>query len=492
MHKAVRYVLLTLGGVGILALMVLSFFRPLWVDPSVIMVEMERLAEGYVPYRTMHLNYPPFWFYLMIGLKTLFHIPYGCYVFYLAIHYLFCIGSAFCVYGISREFGVSKWLSLAAAWFFLFISMWLWGDCVIYDIPTAFWGLLASYLVLKFKERKPVLFVIFGFVCALSFLTKQFGAGFLPLAIWLIITSSTDNKILRSGFFCIGYLIPIAICLLIWGSDFINSTLLNGYGGSSIREIAGDQTTNVGRYLRGLFFVCTRFPMIILAVLILPLSLKSDKWKQILFCLFGIGGFALQFCFITLNSLTISGKALHYLLLLAPFIAILTALLATSGKKIFNVLLICCLAVTCLFSAYKLVRWTIPEYFNKEDVQNQKMLTEAVNSIVGASETAWVVDGDLEFLYYTANLKPAVMEEVAYSTGFFEMTAEKAKKEIKQVDYVIQFDWEGPSEYWRNYYDAEVQSYVESFPKTKIGERNGSDVVVYSMKGNQSDDSNSK
>ena len=485
MSKTVRIILLSLGGISIFALIVLSFFRPLWVDPSVILVEMERIAEGYVPYQTMHLNYPPFWFYLMVGLKKLFHIPYGCYKFYLAIHYLFSIGCAYCVYEISKEFGVSKWISLASAWFFLFISMWLWGDCVLFEIPSVFWGLLACILVLKCKDERPVWFIVFGFVCTLSFLTKQYGAGFLPLALWLIITSSSGNKVYRSGLFILGYVIPIAVCLLIWGSDFVSSTILNGYGGNNLRIIAGDQTTNIGRYIRGLFFVCTRFPMIPLAVLMLPLAIKSDRWKQTLFCLFGIGGFALQFCFLWLDSFTISGKALHYLLYLAPFIAILISLLTSFEDGRYRVLLVCCIAVTCLFSAYKLVRGTIPEYFDKEEVRYQQTLANSVKEIVGDTETAWVVDGDLEFLYYKANLKPAVMDTVAYSTGFFEITAEKAKKEVKLVDYVIQFDWEGPSEFWRNYYDSEVQSYVESFPKIKIGERNGSDVVVYCLKGNR-------
>ena len=485
MSNKFKYFLLALGGISILTLIVLSFFRPLWVDPSVILVEMERIAEGYVPYKSMHLNYPPFWFYLMVVLKKLFHVPYGCYKFYLVIHYLFSFGCAYCVYGLSKEFGLSKWLSFAASWLFLFFSMWLWGDCVIFDIPTAFWGLLACLLVLKFKTRRSVLFIIFGFVCALSFLTKQYGAGFLPLALWLIIMFSPEKQIQRSGYFIIGYLIPVAICLFIWGGDFVNSTLLNGYGGSNFRELAGDQSTNIGRYIRGLFFVCTRFPMIPLAVLILPYSLKQDKWKQILFCLFGIFGFALQFCFLWIDSFTIFGNALHYLLLLVPFIALLISILASLDNKYITVGLICCLAITFLFSTYKLARRSIPEYFNQKDAQSQMILTNKVEQIVGKTETAWVVDGDLEFLYYTVNLKPALMEIVAYSTGFYEMTAEKAKLEIKQVDYVIQYDWEGPSEYWRNYYDAEVQSYVESFPKIKIGERNGSDVVVYCLKGNR-------
>ena len=485
MSKTVRYILLVLGGISVLVLMAMSFFRPLWVDPSVILVEMERIAEGYVPYKTMHLNYPPFWFYLMVGLKKLFHIPYGCYIFYLAIHYLFSIGCAYCVYGISKEFGASKWISLAAAWFFLFISMWLWGDCVIFDIPTAFWGMLTCLLALKYKDGKPILFILLGIICSLSFLTKQYGAGFFPLVLWIIIVYSTDRIILRSSFFIIGYLIPVAICLFIWGIDIVKSTLLNGYGGSSFRELAGDQTTNIGRYIRGMFFVCTRFPIVPLAVFSVPYSLKINKWRQTLFCLFGIGGFAMQFCFLWLDSFTISGNALHYLLLLAPFIAILISVMATTSNKVLNVLFICCLSITCLFSLYKLTRRSIPEYFNHKDAYSQKVLTENVRQIIGENETAWVVDGDLEFLYYKANLKPAVMDVVAYSTGFYEITVEKAKLETKQVDYVIQYDWEGPSEYWRNYYDSEVQSYVESFPKIKIGERDGSDVVVYCLKGNR-------
>ena len=487
MSKTVRYILLALGGISILVLVALSFFRPLWVDPSVILVEMERIAEGYVPYRTMHLNYPPFWFYLMVGLKRLFHVPFGNYHFYLVVHYLFSFGCAYCIYGISKEFGVSKWLSLATVWFFLFISIWLWGDCVIFEIPTAFWGLLACLLTLKYKDKKAALFILFGFICALSFLTKQFGAGFFPLVLWLLVTSKTDKTIRKSIYYTLGYIIPIAICLIIWGGDFVNSTILNGYGGSSFREMTGDQTTNIGRYIRGMFFLCTRFPMIPLSVLYIPIALKHNRWKQLLFCLFGIGGFALQFCFMTVGSLTISGKSLHYFLLLAPFIALLTAVLASFGKSVHKVLLICCFTVTCLFSAYKVIRWSIPDYLNDSERNNQQMLADTVKKIVGETDTAWVVDGDIEFLYYKANLTPAVMDKVGYSTGVFELTAAKAKMEVEQVDYVIVYDWAGSSESWRNYYDDEVKSYVESFPKTRLGERNGSDVVIYCMKGNRND-----
>lgn len=489
MSKTVKYILLALGVTSILALVLLSFFRPLWLDPSIILVEMERIAEGYIPYKTMHLNYPPLLFYLMAGLKKLFNVPYGCYQFYLAIHYLFSFGCAYCVYGISKEFGAAKWLSLAAAWFFLILSIWLWGDCVLFEIPTAFWGLLACFLVLRFKENNPLSFIFVGLICALSFLTKQFGAGFFPLGLWLVFTFSSDKKVTRSGLFTLGYLIPILVCLLIWGREFISSTILNGYGNSSTRELIGDQTTAIGRYIMGMIYVCTRFPMIPLAVLLLPKAFKEDKWKQTLFCLFGIGGFSLQFAFTIVKSISIPGDVLHYLLLLAPFIPILTSVLASMKGKLYNGLLLVCCTISLLFSTYKLVRWSIPEYFNKDEIMIQQRLSDAVSKYVYKAETAWIVDVDLEFLYYSGNLRPAVMDVVGYSTSFFEMTAEKAKMEMRKVDYVILYDLEGPSGIWRIYYDPEVQSYVEAFPKIKIGEYHGIDVVLYDLKKNRADGS---
>ena len=77
----------------------------LHVDEPILLVEMERIAEGYVPYVDMHLNYPPLWFYLMAGFKHLFHIPYGNYFFYHLIHYIFVIADAILIAGICRKMG---------------------------------------------------------------------------------------------------------------------------------------------------------------------------------------------------------------------------------------------------------------------------------------------------------------------------------------------------------------------------------------------------
>ena len=78
-NKIFWWVLGTLGVLSVLVLIIGSFFRSINVDEAVLLVEMERIAEGYVPYKTMHLNYPPLWFYINVALKSLFHIPYGCY-----------------------------------------------------------------------------------------------------------------------------------------------------------------------------------------------------------------------------------------------------------------------------------------------------------------------------------------------------------------------------------------------------------------------------
>lgn len=125
MSKPLKWTLASAGIISVLLPLILSFWKAVWVDPAVILVEMERIAEGYVPYQTMHLNYPPLWFYMMVGLKKLFGIPYGCYNFYLSVHYVFLFSCACFVYGISREFGTRKYASVLASWLTWHLLLWL-------------------------------------------------------------------------------------------------------------------------------------------------------------------------------------------------------------------------------------------------------------------------------------------------------------------------------------------------------------------------------
>ena len=192
-----KYLLWILGALGILSILVLiigSFFNRIDVDSAIILVEMERIAERYIPYKTMHLNYPPLWFYVNVALKWLFHIPYGCYPFYLVVHWLYAIGCAISLFYISKRFGANKIISAFVAWLFFIVTHWPQGNTILFEIPSIFWGLLSISLFLKWRDSHPALQIIVGILTACSFLTKQFGAGFLLLVLWLIITSTSSIK----------------------------------------------------------------------------------------------------------------------------------------------------------------------------------------------------------------------------------------------------------------------------------------------------------
>ena len=107
-NKFVKWTLGVLGVLSVLVLIVGSFFNSMDVDSAIILVEMERIYDGYIPYKTLHLNYPPLWFYINIALKWLFHVPYGCYPFYLAVHWMYAIGCASCLFYISHKWDASK------------------------------------------------------------------------------------------------------------------------------------------------------------------------------------------------------------------------------------------------------------------------------------------------------------------------------------------------------------------------------------------------
>ena len=145
----------------------------LHVDEPILLVEMERIAEGYIPYIDMHLNYPPLWFYIMAGLKHLFHIPYGNYSFYHFIHYIFVIANAILIAGICRRNRFSHLISWFSAWLFLIVSHWMSGNAILFEMPSIFFGLLAIWLVFQQKQNVYMYFLI-GIITACSFLIKQF------------------------------------------------------------------------------------------------------------------------------------------------------------------------------------------------------------------------------------------------------------------------------------------------------------------------------
>ena len=471
------YVKWSLGILGVLSVLVLivgSFFNSMDVDSAIILVEMERIAEGYIPYMTLHLNYPPLWFYINVALKWLFHVPYGCYPFYLAVHWLYAIGCASCLYYISRKWGADKYLSCFIAWLFFIVSHWPQGNEVLFEIPSVFWGLLSISLFLKWEESNPAWQIVVGVLACCSFLTKQFGAGFLLLVLWLIILSLNTNKWKQVGFYLLGYSLPLVICFAYWGTDIYQSILFNGYGTDALDAYWGRDISLKTKMIRIwenlLHFINRLTPIVYVSIAVLPLIFKQGKWREALFCFFGIGGFLLQFFFV-------HGGNGHYNLYMIPFALLLIPIVCTLDLNKYvrhaAYAVIGWTAFLGIYSAYHNRVWKIYLHNGKQAYEHQWKMGKRVMEIVQDDETVFIPHGGICYLYYTANLYPSCMAEIGYGVGPMEVDIEHAAKWIANTDYVLHFTRKMMYDLYQGqdfeyFYNDSIQQYVDQFPSDTL------------------------
>ena len=221
-------------------------------------------------------------------------------------------------------------------------------------------------------------------------------------------------------------------------------------------------------------FDCLNYsvPFVYVAIILLPAIFKQNKWREALFCLFGLGGFLLQFLFV------LGGH--WYLLYLIPFALLLIPIMLTLDlQKYIRGVVWAAIALTVafgLYTAYYNRVWKIYMHGGKQEYENQWKMGEQISNIVQEGETVFILHA--YFVYYTANLYPSCMAEIGYGMGPMEMTIEKTAKCVSEADYVLHFthqfqcsqfpeSWKGKDlEY---YYTDSIQQYVDQFPSDTFG-----------------------
>lgn len=477
-----KWIIRTLYLIGILLVVgpvYYSFKSAIWLDPAIIMTEMESVAKGYIPYKTMHLNYPPLFFYMMVGLKKLFGIPYGFYNFYLFFNYLFLIGSAVCLDVIGRQFSGKKILSDFSAWLYVLVMLKLGADSVMFAVPSVFFGLLSCMLCLLLKEKQPIFFIIIGMIAVCSFLIKQFGAGYFALVLYLIFCFCDKKKWEKSLCFCLGYVIPIVIVLIVFGWEFVESTLLNGYG-TTTSALKGEDVSIGFKIARikeySVQSIIHSFMIVVSAICLLPIFYEQMKWKEILFCFCGFAGFCMQYYFCG------SGHP-HYRQYMAPFAILMIPIMTMLDfKKNYVAIVICFVG---LFSTmYKPIRNSL-KFSLKKPMQHycemgriyQQKQADEICKYVEEGSSIWIANTELLHFYYFTDMATPNMKQVGYSAGPWEITVESATLQVKSADYVLCTPKGGWSDDF-DYYLKPLRPYVEGFYCDTLAD----DMLLYDMR----------
>lgn len=426
-------------------------------DSAYYLSMVERILEGYVPYKTLNLGYTPLWFYITAGIKYILQIPNGVYEPFLFIHYLYQIGCAYFIFKLGKEFKIKSIISIFSAFLFILMTHWLNGNAVLLEMPSMFFGLMSCYFVLKYQDKSILNYWWIGFICSGAFLCKQFGFGFLPLVLYLILFVNKDNKLNKSISLFLGYSISIIICFIIWGEDFI-PLIFSKYGTTSA-EAAGYDISLSAKLMQiisnCLYHIKRINPTICLSFLFIPFFIKENKWKEYLFCLCGFFGFMLQFYFVK--------GGLHYQLYTIPFsIMIIALLLSLQTKRWQKTCILFFLGITLVLSLYSTYNNRVYKLYIKSNKRQEQLnCSQWLIKQVEEDKKLFIVHGGLFYNYYQTGIMPGNMSTIGYSFGPLGLDEEKCRTQIDSADYILRFTKDYPYE---SYFTSNLKEKCEQMP----------------------------
>lgn len=443
---------------------------PMDSDDSYYLSIMERIAEGKLLYRDVSTGYTPLWFYMMAGFKWLFHIPVGCIEAYRTFHFVMQLLCAFFLFKIIKCFGINWRIAYFCAWLLVMTSHWIQGNCLILEIPTVMFGLLAIWLIMARTKSEVLSFFVAGLAASCSFLCKQYGFGFFFLCLFLMLFWRKSNAKMVLVF-VLGFLIPVLVCLAIWGHLIIAKTLLNGYGTTIDKSYGRGADYKINNMLSGCRLLFRRVvPALPVTLLFIPLIVREKKTIMAVFGWLGVLGFLLQYWF---------HFEPHYVLIILPFAMILFALvisLLPKARKILRVLFLVVLLAEVSYSVYADYHNRIGKlYLHPEYQQKMKSLSEEVKKRIPEGATLYIPNGGLYFVYYQTNITPPNLSTMGYSYGGAGFTVEEAYKQVEAADYVLSFDWEQAEPYFTKELKEFVYSHEEIYADTAW------DAVIHDM-----------
>lgn len=299
------------------------------------------LMDGKVPFLDFHLGYTPLSFYIMCIPFSIFGVSFTT---ALAVLYLFHIINAFWVYKICCQYSENQWLSVFTAGLSLMLCLICDGGSYVLEPFVLFFGLPAIY-ILKTESIKKIL--LSGFLCFCAFWCKQYGLGFICLAMsFLCLYHSIGMPLIgKLIYLLLGFVAGVVIFVTLFRIKGVDPLVMLSLSGGDYRREGMQGFIDAWRTL----FIIT--PLLILPIILVVTGLKEIRKHSLLYISFcGVFGFMLQ-CYVRFYG--------HYMILVMPFcvlmlFACVKAFPSLRYRNIFFILL--------------LLAPVIPTYFTIKDI----------------------------------------------------------------------------------------------------------------------------
>lgn len=394
-----HYAFLTIATIYILAHYIMCADSVLInADASYYVGVTRLLMEGKTPFVDFALSYSPLSFYLMCIPFSIWGPSFNCAIIVL---YFVHVVNAFLVYLILHKTSHSKKTAWLGALLFLLYSYVFEG--FIYELEpfVVLFGLIAL-LLLQNKSTISSLFV--GVCCACSFFCKQYGLGFVVLAIIYIILKEKHSKSR------INAIIVLLLGFLFFSIFFVTCLVIQGVEPLQMLSLSGSDYERNG--IRGLlaasYYLIRKLSPLIVAIAVSLLYhkrvIKDYFW---IISILGIAGFMLP-CYVRFYK--------HYLLLVLPFIIfVVIHSFHFIEKDIYKKLFVVWIFLSSLIPSCSM--HTIYQELSSFR-KNQVLVSKEIANYIPKGETNVFLSLNALYLSLTNSYTPPLLPQYGLSNGF--------------------------------------------------------------------------
>lgn len=358
------------------------------------------IMDGKVPFVDFQLGYTPLSFYIMCIPLSMFGVSFTT---ALAALYMVHILNAFWVYKICCQYSTNQWLSIFTAELSLMLCLICDGSSYVLEPFVLFFGLPAIYLLKTESARK---IMLSGFLCFCAFWCKQYGLGFICLAmVYLCFCHSMGMPLIRKLLYLIlGFVAGLVVFVALFWIQGVDPLAMLSLSGSDYHR------EGMQGYIDAWRTLLIIIPLLVLPIIMVIIRLKEIRKFPLLYMSFlGVFGFLLQ-CYVRFYG--------HYLILVMPFCALILfacvkAFLSLRFKKAYTLLLL----LTPVIPSY----FTIKDSVNlfKNDVSAiQEQSAHMIEKIIPKGSDGVFASSDMLPVALLNSYNPPLEQKFGLSNGF--------------------------------------------------------------------------